>query len=154
MAGPNLLLSPLVGLFSLLFSLSIHIIWLLMILFHSFALQAWLINSNQHWNFSFPSPHLFCPHSRPYCHCQQPGYLQQASNLSFFPITIFPITAFYLVLVPTFPNQIPTLQTHCTFYNKNLTMSHWLPSSWTGPFIYFCKTYGWHFRTVYSNYGI
>lgn len=56
-------------------------------------------------------------------------------------------------LLPTFPNQIATVQDELHFLQYRSDHVPVASASWGEPSIYCCKMHAWQFWTVYSNYG-
>lgn len=145
MAEPELLLSPLVGSSSLLYSPWVFIILLLMAPpFHSVVLQAWtmsILQCKHHGNsFIFSASLLPIPKST--------MIIYSLDILSGLPKGT---SALYLACYPHFLNS------HCSdilhflqYRSDHVTIAS---ASWSEPSIYFFKTHGWQFWTVCSNYG-
>ena len=104
MAEPELLLSPLVGSSSLLCSQVLIILLSMTPPFHSVVLQAWTMSILQ------------CKH-------HGNSFIFSTSTMIIYSLDILSglpkgTSAFYLSLLPTFPNQIAIVQIYCTSCNQ------------------------------------
>lgn len=149
MAEPELLLSPLVGSSSLLYSPWVLIILLLMTppFSLSCSTRMSILQCKHHGNsFIFSASLLPIPKST--------MIIYSLDILSGLPKGT---SAFSLACYPHFLNSHCSDILHYTieiyymqYRSDHVTLAS---ASWSEPSIYFFKTHGWQFWTVYSNYG-